>query len=147
MNTNRETDCYGLGELWGRLNAFWAVKSPSSVNVFAFGSALLIGVVDYFTGPEIAFSVFYLLPIMLAAWFAGKRSGILLAVFSSLIWLLADLSAASTFSRPASALWIPFWNSFVRLCIFAVVAFFTAESKASQDNLENDAREKAERLA
>ena len=99
MNTNRETDCYGLGEFWGRLNAFWAVKSPSSVNVFAFGSALLIGVVDYFTGPEIAFSVFYLLPIMLAAWFAGKRSGILLAVFSSLIWLLADLSAVTSTTR------------------------------------------------
>jgi hypothetical protein len=41
-----------------------------------------LGILDYLTGYELAFSLFYLLPISLITWLTGRRLGIL-AAFSS----------------------------------------------------------------
>jgi hypothetical protein len=63
--------------------------------------ALAIGVVRYFTGPEWAFSAFYLFPIILATWKAGIGAGILLSFTSAISWLLADLMMAKVFRVPS----------------------------------------------
>ncbi len=36
---------------------------------FVFVLVVLLGIVDYLTGPELSFSIFYLLPLFLIAWF------------------------------------------------------------------------------
>ena len=50
-------------------------------------SALVIGLavfaIDYLTGSEISFSFFYLIPIAVAAWFAGPWAGVGLALASA----------------------------------------------------------------
>jgi hypothetical protein len=40
---------------------------------------LALGVVDYATAPEMAFSIFYLPPIAFIAWSAGKAGGLAIA--------------------------------------------------------------------
>ena len=47
----------------------------------------VIGVVDYLTGHEISFSVFYLLGVALAVWFVGKWFGVLVSVASVAVWV------------------------------------------------------------
>jgi hypothetical protein len=41
---------------------------------------LLLGVIDYATGPEIAFSAFYLIPVSATAWFVGRRPAFVISV-------------------------------------------------------------------
>ena len=95
-------------------------------------SCLLIvplGMIDYVTGPEYAFPIFYLLPIMLSAWFVNRRSAIYLAFFSTLVCLIADTSSRRGYLPP----FIPYWNAIVRLGFFLIVAYILAELRKSND--------------
>jgi len=85
--------------------------------IIALLTSLFLGVLDYLLGPELSFSVFYTMPIMLASWYVGKKSGFILVIVSSAIWLGADL----TTSKEYSSFLIPFCNTFVRLCFFLII--------------------------
>jgi hypothetical protein len=54
-----------LAGLEGRGNSFW-----SAIGLFLIA---IVGLLDYLTGIELSFSLFYLIPISLVAWFAGKE--------------------------------------------------------------------------
>jgi len=69
-----------------------------------------IGVIDYLTGFEMFFSVFYLLGVGLAAWFVGRTFGFIMSVLSVLVWVGGDLAAGAHYSRP----WIIGWNALIR---------------------------------
>jgi diguanylate cyclase (GGDEF)-like protein len=92
------------------------------VTVLALSGALVIAVLDHLTGYEVSLSVFYLGPVALAAWYAGRSLGLALAFASAVIWLAADFTAGHQYSQ----LWIPFWNALVRLGFFAVTAYLLA---------------------
>ena len=80
-------------------------------------SLLLIGVLgflDYFSGYEMSFSIFYLVPISYAAFFAGAPSGIFISIVSAVTWLAAALSYGHQYSNIA----IPVWNMITRLGYF-----------------------------
>lgn len=94
----------------------------------ALALVAVIGAVDYLTGPELSFSIFYLLPVSLAAWESGRRPGLLVALVGSATWLAADLSAGQVYSHAA----IPYWNALVRLALFAVVATSLAALKSTR---------------
>ena len=79
----------------------------------------LIGFFDYLTGYEISFSLFYLIPISLLGWFAGRPFGIAAAVVSALVWLFAEMAAGQQYSHPM----IRIWNSTIRLGFFVIVTF------------------------
>jgi signal transduction histidine kinase len=85
----------------------------------------VIGTLDYVTGAEIAFSIFYLLPISLVGWFVGEKEGTFISIASSLVWLGADLASGHSYSHPA----IPYWNSAVRFCFFSIVVLMLAALK------------------
>lgn len=81
---------------------------------------LILGVIDFATGYEYSFSVFYLIPVAIAAWYDANRKVIVTTVLGSAItWLLADINAGHPYSNTI----IPFWNAFVRLSLFCIVAF------------------------
>ncbi len=96
-----------------------------------------LGAVDYLTGPEWAFSSFYLLPIALAAWCVGSGWGLFVSVLSSLTWLGADLAAGHIYSNPV----VPYWNMLVRLLTFVVVTYALAGLRKVLDNEKNYARQ------
>ena len=85
--------------------------------LFTLALSLLLGLLDYLIGPELSFSVFYTMPIMLAAWYGGKRVGLIIAIVSAAIWLGADLAAGSNYT----AMLIPIWNTMVRLAFFIII--------------------------
>jgi diguanylate cyclase (GGDEF)-like protein len=96
--------------------------SRAAVIAFATATLVVIGLLDYVTGYEISFAVFYLVPAGVAAWLAGRRPGILFAVAASLCWYLAERGGGYPYSHPA----IPVWNAAVRLAFFVIVAFLLA---------------------
>jgi diguanylate cyclase (GGDEF)-like protein len=84
---------------------------------------LLFGVADYLTGSELAFSVFYLFPVGIAAWYVGRNTGVAMSFLSALSWYLADTLART---EPYSQAFIPAWNTGVRLITFLSVTILLA---------------------
>ncbi len=90
-------------------------------------SVLLIGALDYVTGPAISLILFYLVPIALVAWFEGLIPGIAISVFASFLLFL---------TRPLAdgrAEWEHFhyWNVFMRFGVFVVVAYIVSMQAAN----------------
>lgn len=75
----------------------------------------LVGFIDYFTGSEISFLTFYLLPIYSVAMHPNstKRTVVINALIATIIWFLSEF-----FSRHYSNEFIAIWNAFVRFTIF-----------------------------
>jgi len=93
---------------------------------------LLLGAIDYLTGPEISFSLFYLLPISWVTWLAGRAAGIALSAAGATTWLIADMLAGYVYSHAA----IPYWNAIIRLGFFLTVTYILTGLKASRERQE-----------
>jgi diguanylate cyclase (GGDEF)-like protein len=108
-----------------------AVKAPRhiAISLSLYLLVFVIGYLDYLTGPEIGFSLFYFIPIMLTSWFHYDRkiSLVLIPAMSALAWLLADLYAGHHYS----AAWIPYWNMFTRLGMFLVIGTALSRLRAA----------------
>lgn len=104
---------------------------------------LLIGLVDWLTGPRITLTLFYALPIMLAGWFLGGWAALGTSAASSLGIYMGDLSqqiGALTFA--------PIWNATVRLLLLVTIGQFAARVRRDRDKLRQLlARETTARIA
>jgi signal transduction histidine kinase len=92
-----------------------------------------IGVVDYITGPELAFSIFYLIPISFLAsqQKVTMKMIILVSFFASATWFSIEF-----YSQAYSLLFFPIWNGFVRLTIFLVVGYLVYNYRLKANNLK-----------
>jgi len=90
---------------------------------FGFVFSVLIGAVRYLTGPELALSVIYLIPIFIVTIYVGRWAGIIISITSASSWLTADLMMLHTFSNPL----IPYLNETFRLIVFLVITFILSE--------------------
>ena len=77
----------------------------------------LVGMADHWTGPDLSFALFYLLPIAFSAWFQGRRQGLLVAVISAVTWHWVYALTALGHPHPS----VPVWNALTRLCFFVIV--------------------------
>lgn len=103
-------------------------KQSKSTLVFAgFLLIGLIGLIDYSTGHDLAFSVFYVLPIFLITWFTNKWFGLVASIVSAIVWLVADITSGQSYS----SLLIPFWNSFIRFAFFIIITLLLSSLKSS----------------
>jgi light-regulated signal transduction histidine kinase (bacteriophytochrome) len=90
----------------------------------------LLGWFDYATGPDIGFSLFYLVPVVTAAWFDGGRAAALVALVASVGWFIADYLWHPT------KLAVTSWNSFTRFSIFLSIGLLIAHLRTKQQDLE-----------
>lgn len=99
--------------------------------ILAYILVIVIGIADSVTGPEISLSVFYLIPIFIAAFYVSLKAGIMICIASVISYLVADHIVAISYSKAAT----PYWNSAVRLLLFIVVAYFLAKRKTAEQKL------------
>ncbi len=92
----------------------------------------VIGTVDYLTGFETSFSVFYLLAIGLAAWFVGRGSAIFVSILSVVVSLGGDLARGAHFSSPL----VPAWNAVIAIAFYLVVVWLLTVLRSLQRELE-----------
>ncbi|MGA9364954.1 MAG: PAS domain S-box protein [Bacteroidota bacterium] len=109
---------------------------------FAVALVLVSGIVDYLTGPDISLSILYLIPILLATWFVGKRIGFFISLASALISFLADAMWTEVYSHD----FVFFWNIPLRLCLFFIVVFLLSAFKDLKDSLEEKVEERTAAL-
>jgi diguanylate cyclase (GGDEF)-like protein len=103
------------------------LRQTSPIPVFGLSVVLAaaIALVDHVTGYEISFSIFYLIPISVSAWYLGRTAGLTLSVLSAAAWLVVDLTAGHHYSNPL----IPVWNGSVRLGFYVLVTSLLVLSK------------------
>ena len=105
------------------LNRSFSGRSPAAVAGFGLALVGLVGTIDFLTGYELSFSIFYLLPIALVTWFANRRTGFVLCGSSALVWILVDYASGHTYSH----LMIAIWNAAVRLGFFTITTYLLGE--------------------
>jgi serine phosphatase RsbU (regulator of sigma subunit) len=110
------------------------VRTAAIAALFAALAAL-----DIATSPDLSFLVFYILPVLLAAWFLGPREGVLVSLASVGVWTLDDVLTHRVLSEPAVTL----WNRGGELAFFVFLAWLAGVLKAA---LEHEVRERTERL-
>lgn len=112
---------YRISEtLENRSPVFWIVVGLIAVGMF--------GAMDWLTGNEITFSLFYLLPIVLVTWVVGRKAGLLLSAVSTLMLLGAESAAGKAYSHPI----IYFWNILIHAGIFMIITYLVAELHKAQ---------------
>lgn len=94
---------------------------------------IVLGIIDLATGYEYSFSVFYLLPISIAAWYDQYKTTVITILLSAITWLIADINAGHLYSNSI----IPFWNALVRLGFFSIVAFLLINVRKNWQEMKN----------
>jgi signal transduction histidine kinase len=101
--------------------------SLTGLSLVAIASICLV---DLLSGPDIGFSLFYLIPVVVTAWYLGRGPGLILAVAGALAWLFAD-----TVNRGIVSLGPSIWNGFTRLVIFIAIALLLDRQRSSAARL------------
>jgi hypothetical protein len=106
-----------------------SVRRKIAVLVAGLLALALLGWVDYFTGYELGFFVFYSVPVGLTAWYGGRWPGFITALGASLTWWLADhLNGVNYSSR-----FYLYWNLTIHFLTFVINAATLAKIKSELD--------------
>jgi diguanylate cyclase (GGDEF)-like protein len=116
--------------MWRTLGRWLERLAPTTIWTISLGSLALVAVADFLTGPELSFSVFYIGPVGLAAWYHGRRSGYAVAVLSGLVVYAADWLSGSPYAHTL----VPVWNAGVRATIFVVTATLLSGLRRALDH-------------
>jgi len=119
-----------------RTNRFLLRLPRGALTIGAAAVLGLVGFLDYLSGYQVSFSLFYLGPVSAAAWYAGRRAGITLAVVASFVWYGVELASGYTYDHPI----IPVWNALVRLGFFLIVTLLLASLRRHLANEQRLAR-------
>lgn len=93
--------------------------------------AVLIGYLDFVTGPFVSMTLFYLAPVVGGAWFAGRNAGVLVALVAGVVSLLSDLLLAS----PSTGATL-YWNTASRTIVLLIAAVVVDRVRADRSTLE-----------
>jgi diguanylate cyclase (GGDEF)-like protein len=117
---------------------FEALEDKNPVFGYAVGIASigLLGALDFLTGKEITFSLFYLVPIVLVTWAVNQKAGLLMSFLSAIALLGAELAAGQLYSHALIAL----SNTLLRTGFYVVVTYLVSELKKAQKEERRAAR-------
>jgi diguanylate cyclase (GGDEF)-like protein len=108
-----------------QLDEFLGERPHWQIHLCALTLIAFLGALDHLTGFELSFSVFYLIPIVLAAWYVSMQAGLAMSLVSAVTWLAMDYTSGHSYSQA----WMPFWNASVRLVFFVLITYLTVEIK------------------
>jgi signal transduction histidine kinase len=93
------------------------------------GAAALLAVVtwlDYVTGYEFGFFIFYFVPVALAAWYGSRRAGLAMAIAAGACWYLSDRLSHTPYTRA----YLVYWETFMRVASFATTALTLSQIRS-----------------
>src|ERR1035441_846730 len=101
-----------------------AGKTPLWATIL-IGACLLVaaGFLDWVTGPQVALSVLYIVPITWMVWQGGRWMGLGMALVSGATWLWAELAAHTSYANEL----VPYWNGLVRTTLFCLISALESE--------------------
>ena len=109
------------------VNKIVLLKKTKIIFLVGFFLVIILGYVDYIIGYALSFSLFYIIPISLVAWYNGFSSGIYISVLSTIAWYSADILA-----RPEYAYkFTPYWNASIRFGFFLIITILLTKLHVS----------------
>jgi signal transduction histidine kinase/CheY-like chemotaxis protein len=110
----------------------------------------VIALIDFLTGTELAFSLFYLIPVGFLSWRRGIWPGLAIATLCTVLWFLMERFGGQVYS-----VWIvAYWNAAVRGGIFVITAVLLSSlnetlktADAAKDSALDASRAKSEFLS
>lgn len=110
--------------------------SRPAVTAMALLLVASVGLLDGMTGPGYSLSAFYLVPVVLTAWYSGKGYAILIAVAAAAAWLAAGITGRMHHEHTLLLL----WNDTMELCLFLFAAYVISALRGKLDREEELAR-------
>jgi diguanylate cyclase (GGDEF)-like protein len=111
-------------------------RTPAMTLLFCSVFLLFLGWLDIITG-DYSLIVFYLIPVSLAAWFVGKRSGLLFCMLALVVRVIADEESRTPFS-PHTAL--HYWNELIEFLFLLIMSLLFSALKRNFENEKELAR-------
>jgi diguanylate cyclase (GGDEF)-like protein len=102
------------------------------VFVIALAMLALRAGIDFMTGIEVSFSVFYLIPVCLCGWYCGLSAGIAMSFLSAVTLEMVNHIAG----LPYSAIWIAVWNVAAPFGFYVLVSYLLDYKRAVDERLE-----------
>lgn len=93
----------------------------------------LIGLIDYITGYEVSFFIFYGIPIFVIAWVCDQKMSILMALVAGIVWWWANVAAGG---HAYLHNWHEGYETCVRLGFFIFVAIGSSALKTQHAVVE-----------
>jgi signal transduction histidine kinase len=112
--------------------------SPALTIAGAILLVALLGYVDYLTGYEQTFLLFYLLPIALGTWFIGATFGFVLSSLSVAAWVISDLADRVPFAG--------MWNVGMAVAAYLVFTAILWKLRTLVQTLDDRVRDRTEAL-
>ncbi len=102
------------------------IPSPLGATIIGLLLLLVVGLLDFLTGAELGFFVFYYIPLIFVGWYVSARMAVFCSLFAAAVWLNADFLAGHVYS-----MWfVGIWNAAVRLTSFVIVSVAFSHLKA-----------------
>jgi diguanylate cyclase (GGDEF)-like protein len=98
----------------------------------------IIAIIDDFTGYQLSFSFFYIIPILIITWYASTRFGLFFCIVCATTWFFINEFYQK---KLYSAYWISYWNASIRLSFFVTIAYLLGKIKKSLEFQTNLARQ------
>jgi diguanylate cyclase (GGDEF)-like protein len=114
---------------WGQAQKVIGEQPLWLLGVEAAAMLLLVAWADFATGTDLGFSVFYLVPVVFLGWFVHRAAALTFAALSAVLWVGADTLAGVHYT----SLFVPAWNSFVRLLFFVITLLLVESSRNAHD--------------
>ncbi|MDX1480819.1 MAG: diguanylate cyclase [Woeseiaceae bacterium] len=108
-----------------RIDAFLNARSTPVLSVIIAMTTAVVAIADFATGPYLSFSIFYMVPVSLASWYAPRAMIALTCLVCTATWLAVELAGID---YPNDL--IPLWNAAVRLGFFAITSVLLVALKA-----------------
>jgi signal transduction histidine kinase len=112
---------------------FFAGQSRAWLFIEALLMVLVVALVDYYTGYEVAVFPFYSVPILLVVWLCGERAGALICVYAALAWFCTDKASGHHYTWE----WLRFWDAVIRMMFYLLVLFAGATLRGQRDAQRN----------
>lgn len=93
------------------------------INIISLIFLLIISWLDFITGYEFGFFIFYFIPVSISAWFNGRQAGLLMGCMSAACWYLSDFYS----HHPYSKSFLIYWEMWIRWITFLTTAFTVAK--------------------
>jgi len=111
-------------------------RSQSFLIILGLLLVALQSVINYLIGPDIAFFIFYLLPISLVAWLVGRRAAVFVSLASATSYFFTEQATGHFDGRPA----LPYFNVLAQLAAFLFVTYFVSALRRSHNHERELAR-------
>jgi len=103
----------------------------------------LVGLVDYLSGYETFFFIFYLMAVFLAVWFVNVPFGILMSALSVAAWVSSNIEAGARYS----SYFVPVWNALIMFVFYLIVVWLMVKVRNFNRELEQRVQLRTESLA